>query len=211
MYYKTEGIIIAQKNFGEADKLLTIYTESHGKLTCIAKGARRPRSKKSGHIELGNWCSLFIAKGKNLDLLTEVQLKKAFGLENLTPQKANQIYHLLEIINKLTPANQKNSEVFNLLRTYLSNISDESNFDLISSAYKVKLLAELGFFSAQSIKNKNAKIFFSKLQSESYKNLKDEISIDKKTYLKLLAFLDSMIENLVEGKLKTTKFINGSK
>jgi len=167
--------------------------------------------QKSGHIELGNWCSLFIAKGKNLDLLTEVQLKKAFGLENLTPQKANQIYHLLEIINKLTPANQKNSEVFNLLRTYLSNISDESNFDLISSAYKVKLLAELGFFSAQSIKNKNAKIFFSKLQSESYKNLKDEISIDKKTYLKLLAFLDSMIENLVEGKLKTTKFINGSK
>ncbi len=66
MYFKTEGVIIAKKNFGEADRILTIFTRDHGKIGCIAKGVRRPRSKKAGHVELGNWCKFFIARGKIL-------------------------------------------------------------------------------------------------------------------------------------------------
>ena len=67
MYLRTEGVILKRRNFGEADRILTIYTRDYGKVICLAKGVRRPRSKKAGHLELGSWCKIFAVHGKNLD------------------------------------------------------------------------------------------------------------------------------------------------
>lgn len=207
MYFKTEGIILLQKNLGEADKLLTIYTKDHGKLTCIAKGVRRPVSKKSGHIELGNWCRIFVAKGKNIDLLTEVEVKKAFGVENFTSDKANKIYHLLEIVNNLTPINQKSPRVFFLLISFLKRISQGGNFNLISSMFKIHLLKTLGFLSSSHLESSNIQQLLVELENKDYRKLNQETDFSKADNLKLLSFLDSMIENLTEKKLKTSKFI----
>ena len=107
MYFKTEGVILSRRNFGESDRILTIFTRDHGKLTALAKGVRRPKSRKGGHVEIGNWCKLFIARGKNIDLLTEVETKKAFGIADFTAAKANKIYHLLELVESLTEIKQK--------------------------------------------------------------------------------------------------------
>ena len=207
MYFKTEGIILLQKNLGEADKLLTIYTKDHGKLTCIAKGVRRPVSKKSGHIELGNWCRIFVAKGKNIDLLTEVELIKAFGAENFTSDKANKIYHLLEIINLLTATNQKNPQVFYLLVSFLNSISRGYNFNLVSNLFKIHLLKSLGFLSSTHLEPSGIKKLLAKLEEKDYRKLDNVDNLLKVDNLKLLSFLDSMIENLTEKKLKTAKFV----
>ncbi len=209
MYFRTEGVILLQRNLGEADKLLTIYTRDYGKLTCIAKGVRKPTSRKSGHIELGNWCKVFVARGKNIDLLAEVEVKKAFGIENLTGSRANYIYHLLEIVNLLTPQNQKSTQVFFLIIKFLNEVSRGRDFNLVSSVFKVKLLKNLGYFSTANLASSNLKKFLTEVENEDYKNIYEKVHLDNANYLKLLAFLDSMIENLTERKLKTTRFING--
>ena len=41
---KTKGIIIAENNMGDFDKMLTMLTPGEGKISCVAKGARRPKS-----------------------------------------------------------------------------------------------------------------------------------------------------------------------
>ena len=174
MYIQTEGIIISHKDFQEADKLLTIYTKTHGKISCIAKGARRPRSKKAGHIELGTWCKLLVARGKNIDLLCEVETKRAFGLDN-----------------------------------FLKKVNSNENFKLLASVFKIKLLSNLGFFSSHNLKNSDLKKFFETLESQGFDKLQDTIKLEDKNYLKLSAFLDSMIENLAQRKLKTARFIYG--
>jgi len=210
MYLRTEGIILARRNFGEADRILTIYTKDYGKISAIGKGVRRPRSKKAGHVELGSWCKIFAVRGKNLDLLTEVETKKAFGIDNFSPAKANKIYHLLELVDSLTQHEQKNQEVFFLLLKYLDEISKGNNFDLISSVFKVKLLSELGFFSAKSLKGSKSQQFLQSLENDDFENLQKRVKLDKESYLKLLTFLDSMIENLIERTLKTNRFVNGT-
>lgn len=209
MYFKTEGIILSQKNFGEADKLLTIITKTNGKISCIAKGARRPLSKKSGHIELGNWCKIFVVRGKNLDLITEIEVKKAFGNEDITPEKANKIYHLLEVVDYLTPLNQNNLAVFLLLLNFLKVSKAENDFNLFSIIFKIKLLSLLGYFSAANLKDSKTKNLLEKIEKSDVRILKDSIKFDETDYLNLLAFLDSIIENLTERKLKTKKFIYG--
>lgn len=207
MYFKTEGVILARKNFGEADRILTIYTKDHGKISAIAKGVRRPRSKKAGHLELGNWCKVFVAKGKNIDLLTEVEVKRAFGIAEFAEKKANKIYHLLEIVDILTPHNQKNLRVFSLLVSFLKKTSKGEDFNLVSSAFKTKLLSTLGFFSSHNLKDSKAKNIFAILENDDFAALQGKINLTESSHLKLLAFLDSMIESIAGQKLKTARFL----
>ena len=210
MYFRTEGVILSHRNFGEADRILTIYTQDFGKVKVLAKGVRRPRSKKAGHVELANWCKVFIARGKNIDLLTEVELKKSFGISDFSLAKANKIYNLLELVEVLTPTGQKNREVFKLLTSFLAKIESEDNFALLSSAFKVKLLSILGFFSAKIFQDYQVKKMFEILVEEDFGDIKTKVKLGQKAYLKLCAFLDSMIENLAESKLKTVRFLNGT-
>ncbi|MDO8487574.1 MAG: DNA repair protein RecO [Candidatus Curtissbacteria bacterium] len=207
MYFATEGVILARKNFGEADRLLTIYTKDHGKISAIAKGVRRPRSKKAGHLELGNWCKVFVAKGKNIDLLTEVEVKRAFGIAEFGEKKANKIYHLLEIVDILTPHNQKNLRVFSLLVSFLKKTSNGEDFNLVSSAFKTKLLSALGFFSSHNLKDSKAKDVLLVLENEDFSVVAGKLNLTDSSYLKLLSFLDSMIESIAGQKLKTARFL----
>lgn len=207
MYYKTEGIILSQKKIGEADKLLTIYTKERGKIFCIAKGARKPLSRKTGHIELGNWCKLYIAQGKNLDILTEAILIKNFGGNNNSEHKSNMIYHLLEIINILTVELQKNSTTFNLLKEALIDLNEHNDYKMTATVYKVKLLSSLGFFSTKNLKDSNVKKLLSILEYDNLIQIKVKVKLDDKAYRKLLLFLDNMIENIAERNIKTSKFV----
>ena len=210
MYFRTEGIILSRKNFGEADRILSIYTRDYGKITALAHGVRRPKSRKAGHVEIGNWCKVFIARGKNLDILTEVELIKAFGIADFESAKANKIYHLLELVETLTAKQQKNRFVFHLLVQFLDAITTENDFNLISSVFKIKLLSNLGFFSIKSFKNSKSKKVLEQLEDEDLEKIRHKIKLTQRSYLKLLSFLDSMIENLIEKDLKTKRFLNGT-
>ena len=207
MYFRTEGVVLSRRNFGEADRILTIFTRDHGKLTALAKGVRRPKSRKGGHVEIGNWCKLFIARGKNIDLLTEVETKKAFGIADFTAAKANKIYHLLELVESLTELKQKNPGVFILLVRFLKKIATGEDFNLVSLVFKVKLLSTLGFFSAKNLKDSVAKSIFVTIENEDFDIIKEKFNFKESAYLKLLSFLDSMIENLTQTKLKTSRFL----
>ena len=208
MYLRSEGVILKHKNFGEADRILTIMTRDYGKVTALAKGVRRPRSKKAGHLELGNWCKVFLAHGKNLDLLTEVELKRSFGIKDFSEEKANRIYHLLELVDTLTAEHQKNPQVFILLVQFLKKCEEE-DFNLVSGVFKVKLLSTLGFFSNHSLKASQAKDIFAVLESQDFETIKSKLKFSQNAYLKLLTFLDSMIENITQSKLTTTRFLDG--
>ena len=50
--YRTEAIVLRRSDFAEADRLLTLFSREYGKIRAIAKGARKPQSRKTGHVEL---------------------------------------------------------------------------------------------------------------------------------------------------------------
>ena len=208
MYFKTEGVIISRRNFGEADRILTIYTRDFGKITALAHGVRRPRSRKAGHIELASWCKIFIAKGKNLDLLTEVELKHAFGIADFTETKANRLYHILELVNAFTAENQKNQNLFLLLINFLRLIEKNEDFNLVSVLFKIKMMSTLGFFSSKSFQNYKSGAVFKTLEEDNFHSVKKNLKISTRSHLKLLNFLDSMIEDITEKQLKTSRFLS---
>src|SRR5436853_7849884 len=69
--YKSEAVVIKRSNLGEADKILTIFTPNYGKLRVVAKGVRKVTSRLAGHVELFTRSQMLLAKGRNLDIVTQ--------------------------------------------------------------------------------------------------------------------------------------------
>jgi DNA repair protein RecO (recombination protein O) len=77
---RTEAIILRRTNYGEADRILSLLTPEYGKLTAIAKGIRRPKSKLAGGLELFATCDLTIRQGRgDMGLVTSARLIHFYG------------------------------------------------------------------------------------------------------------------------------------
>lgn len=76
--YRAEGVVLRRQNLGEADRLTTIFTLERGKLRLLAKGVRRPGSRKAGHLEPFSRVALLVARGRNLDLITQAEALETY-------------------------------------------------------------------------------------------------------------------------------------
>lgn len=162
--YKTEGIIIKRSNYGEADKILTIFTKHYGKICTLAKGVRRVTSRKGGNLELFNWVILFLAEGKNLDIVTEVQVKDSFSGFRKDLKRVGVAYYFCELVDKFCPERQKNQEVFCLLVKGLKDLEKKSSgsnhWTNFVEGFEIKLLEELGFWPrGKSVESFDVKAF----------------------------------------------------
>ena len=149
--YLTEGIILKRINFGEADRILTIYSKHYGKIRAIAKGVRRITSRKGGNVELFNHVTLFLARGRNLDIISEAQVLSSYKSWRKNLKKVGTAYYFCELVDRLTPDGQANRVVFELLRDFLGKIGKESESELTRS-FEEKLLIELGFGVPETLK-----------------------------------------------------------
>lgn len=77
---RTKAIVIHRTNYGEADRILQLLTPEHGKLSVMARGVRREKSKLAGGIELFATSDVTITSGKgDLGILTGSRLVKFYG------------------------------------------------------------------------------------------------------------------------------------
>lgn len=144
--YKAEGIILKRNNFGEADKILTFFTKHHGKISLIAKGIRRTTSRKGGHLELFNQVKVFVAKGRNLDVVTEAEVINAFKDWRRDLKKVAVAYQLCELVDKLTAELVENQEVYDLLLNSFTNLLPVANHQSLIANFELSLLQSLGFW-----------------------------------------------------------------
>jgi len=113
--YKTEAVVLDRKDFGEADRLLTLYTPGLGKVRAIAKGARRTTSRLSGHIELFTHTYLFLASGRNLDIITQSQLIHSHERLREDLWRAALGFHVLELVNHFSEERLENPGLWEAL------------------------------------------------------------------------------------------------
>lgn len=144
--FKTEGIILKRINYGEADRILTIFTKHSGKISAIAKGVRRTTSRKGGNLELFNQVRIFVAKGKNLDIVTEAEMINSFKEWRGDLKKVAVAYQLCELVDKLSAEGVENDEVYDLLINSFLNLSPATNHQSLITNFELSLLQYLGFW-----------------------------------------------------------------
>ena len=143
--YRTEAVVLRRQDVGEADRLLTLYTPGMGKLRVIAKGARKPSSRKAGHLELFLHSTLLVAKGKTLDIITQADTLNAFRALREDLERTTYAHYVAELLDHFASEGQENRPAFELLTATLQRICDTSELRLAIRFFELRLLGLEGY------------------------------------------------------------------
>ncbi len=143
--YRTEAIILRRADLGEADRLLTILTPGYGKLRVVAKGARKPASRKTGHVELFTRSTLLIARARNLDIVSQAETIESYrGLRD-DLLRSTYAHYVVELLDRFTGEQEESPELYDLLADTLSHLCQVENPALAARYYELRLLALVGY------------------------------------------------------------------
>jgi DNA repair protein RecO (recombination protein O) len=143
--YQTDAIILKRIKLGEADRIITFYTADHGKSKAVAKGTRRPKSKLGGHVELLTYSRLLIAKGRNLDIITQAQTIDSFISIKDDLNRMSCGLYILELVDSFTEESIENHQLFDLLLDSLHQLSQTTKFDTFLRYFEIHLLDCIGY------------------------------------------------------------------
>src|SRR4030042_4526114 len=101
--YQTDAVILRRRNWGEADRILTLFTPLRGKIRVRAVGVRKPASRKAGHLELFHRATLFLAKGRDFDIVTQAETLEAYPRLREDLARSEAASHAAQILDRLSP------------------------------------------------------------------------------------------------------------
>ena len=145
--FRTPALVLKRRNFGEADRLLTLLTPSHGKFDALAKGARKPASKKTGHVELFTRADVLIARGRSMDILTQAEMTHPYLPIREDLVRGAYANYAAELLDRFTYDSDDTSTValFNLLDTTFDRLCTDDDPRRVIRYYELRLLDEVGF------------------------------------------------------------------
>jgi DNA repair protein RecO (recombination protein O) len=143
--YRTKAIVLRRTDFGEADRLLTVFTPDRGKLRLIAKGARKPTSRKSGHVELFTYGQFLVAVGRELDIVTQAETLEPFLPVREDLLRTTYAYYVAELADAFTAERDENRPLFELLKDAFGWLCTAQDLPLVARYYELHLLGLAGY------------------------------------------------------------------
>ncbi len=137
---QTDAIILRVYPWSETSCIANIYTRDFGKLSVLAKGARRPKSPFEAALDLLSICRVvFISKSSDaLDILTEAKLQKRFRAGSRDLLRLYAGYYVAELIDRLTDKGDRQPEIFQLAVATLQTL-EHAQFDVRAIVLRFEL------------------------------------------------------------------------
>jgi len=143
--YRTQAIVLGHIEYGEADRILKLFTFEKGKITAIAKGVRKIRSRKAGHLEPFTRVTLFLAKGRNMDIVTQAETVNAYQGIREDLERVAYASYVVEVLDRFTYEEGQNVGIFRLLANTLKRLELHPNPATVVHYYELRLLDLVGF------------------------------------------------------------------
>jgi DNA repair protein RecO (recombination protein O) len=143
--YTTEGLVIRQFPLGEADRIITIFTQDMGKVRLVAKGVRRPKSKLGGHLELLYQVSFSAAFGRNLDVVNEAQTVQRFAEISEDLDRLSRAVYMCELVDSFSEEHSASYQLYRLLVESMTALCTASDPWLLVRHLEAQLLTVAGF------------------------------------------------------------------
>ena len=144
MLQKCEGIVLRTTDYGETNKIVTLYTREWGKIGVMARGAKKPKSRLSAITQPFTYGSFLLQKGSGLGNLQQGEI--------ITPLRAirEDIFltayasYVVELTDKSTDEKKSNPFIFELLCQTLTYLNDGYDPEILKNIYEMKMLPVLG-------------------------------------------------------------------
>jgi DNA repair protein RecO (recombination protein O) len=148
--YKTEAVVLRSIRFGEADRVLHLYSAQRGRVGAIAKGSRRPRSRFGGRLEPFFRLDLVLHEGRG-ELATVTSATTIEGYRRLREGAATlgAAARACDAVLRLLDAADPNPAAYHLLCRYLAMLDDRALPEAAglpaALAFRLKLALAAGF------------------------------------------------------------------
>jgi len=145
--YKANAFVLKRIPLGETDKILTLFTREYGKLSAVAKGSRKTTSRLAGATEPLMYLKALLAEGRNLDVLTQCEIRESFPLVRGDFGLYLRATYACELLDRVTVERHAHGaqEAFDLLLSTLYILQRARDPDAAVHAYELQLMAQEGY------------------------------------------------------------------
>ncbi|MEW6095306.1 MAG: DNA repair protein RecO [bacterium] len=143
--YTTKGIVLRNQDLGEADKIVTLYSQKCGKIKGVAKGVRKTTSKFGSGVEIFTYADylLYGKENTDLDIISQVQIIHSFQEIREDLSKITYGAFILELVDTLVAGREKDTLLFSLILQILTWLKEEVS-ELIIPTFVLKIMTLLG-------------------------------------------------------------------
>ena len=143
--YQTKAVVLKSRTLGEADRLVTLFTEFQGRLSAVARGARRPKSRTGGSLDVLNFVQVSLSPGRTFDHINECVVVDGFkSLKKNLKSIATGVY-LAELIDTFGDERTQNIPLLKLLVEGLTFLDRDITSDVVVRKFEMNLLGICGF------------------------------------------------------------------
>ncbi len=146
--YNATSLVLHRLDLGEADRILTLFTREKGKVSAIAKGARRAASRLSGATELFIQARVQLGVGRSLDVISQCEIQQTFAPLRMDLQRLARATYFCELLDRFTGDRDEASsqELFDLTVGALLLLQRAGDYpDAVVHAYELQLLGAAGY------------------------------------------------------------------
>jgi len=141
----SEAIVLSSRPYSEADKIVSLFSKNFGKITVIAKGVKRLKSRKRGSLEVFSYIKFSAHTGKGLPIITETEMINNYSDLRKDLKRVSVAYFFAEVVLRTTRDEEKHEEVFDLLVYYLQKLEVEKSLKRLRNEFSIELAETLGF------------------------------------------------------------------
>ena len=143
--FRTEAVILRRTDLGEADRLIVAYSPDRGKLRLVAKGVRRLSSRKAGHLEPFSRTSLLLARGRELDIISQADALETFPSLHTDLHRLGQASYVVELMDRFTVDETGSRPAYALLLETLGRLAEGRPAAPVLRYYELRLLELMGY------------------------------------------------------------------
>ncbi|WP_456278249.1 DNA repair protein RecO [Bacillus sp. AK128] len=146
MLQKVEGIVVRTNDYGETNKIVTIFTRELGKIGVMARGAKKPSSRLSSISQLFTYGYFLVQSGKGLGTLQQgesISSMKYIKSDIIATAYAS---YVVELTDKGVEERQGNPYLFELLHQTLNYMNEGLDLEILKMIFELKMLQVIGLY-----------------------------------------------------------------
>ena len=145
--FNTQAVVLKNIKYRDSDKIFTLFTREHGKISALARGVRKISSRRAGNLDTLNLVSVSIHERSNgFKDIKEVKTLESFKSLKKDLKKSVKAYYLAELIHRAVEENEEVPQIFDLFVNSLKALQkDGYKGDLVISYFEMNLMKLLGF------------------------------------------------------------------
>lgn len=122
--YRDQGIVLRGVRLGEADRILTIFTQSAGRIRVVAKGVRKAKSRFGARLDAFTHVDLLLYEGRDLDIVTQAEILARYPRLRTEYAAFCAAAAMADAVERTTPERERNVRLFLMLRSGLQALDD---------------------------------------------------------------------------------------